>query len=171
MKSEESLEHLVDQRVLLKSAQGSVRYVGRLLNNPKAGEDMWLGIEWDEEGQGKHSGTVDGVCYFTCQFHLQSPNYPHNTKCCSFIRYGKIQVGGQSLREALVEKYRPDDMITPEEKEALAAKDKEILYVNTDKHGMKQIELVGVEKSYNWRCDVTNQYEIALEYMRISELG
>jgi len=31
------------------------------LNNPKAGNDVWLGIEWDEEGHGKHMGNVDGI--------------------------------------------------------------------------------------------------------------
>lgn len=52
---------------------------------------MWLGIEWDEEGHGKHHGTVDGVAYFSCDFHKNSPNYLNGqTNCCSFIRYGKI---------------------------------------------------------------------------------
>jgi dynactin complex subunit len=46
-----------------------------LKNNPKAGTDIWLGIEWDEEGQGKHNGTVDGVKYFECEFHRDSPNF------------------------------------------------------------------------------------------------
>jgi len=25
----------------------------------KAGNDLWLGIEWDQEGSGKHAGEVD----------------------------------------------------------------------------------------------------------------
>lgn len=57
-------EEIIGQRVLLKHQVGSVRYLGKLKNNPKAGDDLWLGIEWDEEGQGKHNGTVDGVKYF-----------------------------------------------------------------------------------------------------------
>jgi len=48
--------------VHLRTQYGSIRYVGKLINNPKAGDDIWLGIEWDEESQkGKHSGMVDGV--------------------------------------------------------------------------------------------------------------
>jgi hypothetical protein len=59
------------------------------LNNPKAGDDIWLGIEWDEEGQqGKHSGMVDGVQYFRCEFHNGGSG--GNTQCCSFIRHGKV---------------------------------------------------------------------------------
>jgi dynactin complex subunit len=41
---------LIGQRVTLRSQVGSIRYLGKLKNNPKAGEDLWVGIEWDEEG-------------------------------------------------------------------------------------------------------------------------
>jgi dynactin complex subunit len=34
--------------------------MGKLIGNAKAGEDMWLGIEWDDEGTGTNNGTVDG---------------------------------------------------------------------------------------------------------------
>lgn len=135
--SDPAFVHLLGQRVVLKAAVGSIKYVGKLLNNPKAGDDIWLGIEWDEEGQGKHNGTVDGVAYFSPDFHLTSPKYPH-TASCSFIRHGKIQIGGQTFREALIERYRPDDVMTEGEKEAVKQADEE-LYVNTDKKGMKKI--------------------------------
>ena len=61
------------------------------------------------------------------------------THCGSFVRHGKIAIGGQTLREALIEKYRPDDMMTAEEKERLKKAESEELYVNTDKSGMKKI--------------------------------
>lgn len=99
------------QRVFLRTIFGSIKYAGQLLNNPKAGSDIWLGIEWDEEGQGKHAGSVDGVTYFKCEFHLNSPQYEmQQTNCCSFIRHGKIQIGGCTFQEAIIEKYRPDDL-------------------------------------------------------------
>jgi dynactin complex subunit len=127
----------------MKQILGSIKYVGKLINNPKAGDDIWLGIEWDEEGQGKHNGTVDGYKYFECDFHRLSPNFPEHTNCCSFIRYGKIPMGGQTFREALIEKYRPDDLMNDEEKEKLRKVEMEELYVNTDKRGMKKIEVLG----------------------------
>ena len=96
----------------MRAQYGSIRYAGKLLNNPKAGDDIWLGIEWDEEGQkGKHSGVVDGLRYFSCEFHTKSI-LGEDTQCCSFIRHGKIQIGGVTLREAIIEKYQPDDMIS-----------------------------------------------------------
>jgi len=41
---------LLGKRVELRGKMGSIRYFGKLRNNPKAGEDLWLGIEWDEMG-------------------------------------------------------------------------------------------------------------------------
>lgn len=38
----------------MKANQGSIRYVGKLIGNAKAGDDIWLGIEWDQEGAGRH---------------------------------------------------------------------------------------------------------------------
>ena len=62
-------ESLIGQRVELRGKIGSIRYFGKLRNNPKAGDSLWLGIEWDQAGAGKHNGTVDGETYFTCEFH------------------------------------------------------------------------------------------------------
>jgi dynactin complex subunit len=53
-------EDVIGQRVESQGKFGSIRFLGKLINNPRAGEDLWLGIEWDEEGSGKHNGTVDG---------------------------------------------------------------------------------------------------------------
>jgi hypothetical protein len=36
---------------------------------------------------------------------------------------------------------------------------------------MKKIEVLGQQKSYGWRSEVKNNFEIALESMRISDLG
>ena len=60
------LPDVIGHRVEQRGKLGSIRFIGKLINNPKAGEDLWLGIEWDEAGAGKHMGTVDGVKYFEC---------------------------------------------------------------------------------------------------------
>jgi len=65
-------------------------------------------------------GTVDEVKYFECEFHKNSPKYSlGESNCCSFIRYGKIQIGGTTFKEALIERYRPDDILSQDEKERL----------------------------------------------------
>jgi hypothetical protein len=61
--------------------------------------------------------------------------------------------------------------MTEEEKERIKEVEEQDLYVNTDKKGMKKIEILGQEKSYGWRSDIRQNYEIALEMLRISDLG
>lgn len=41
----------------------------------------------------------------------------------------------------------------------------------TKKGGQKKIEILGVEKSYQWRADISNSRDIALEEFKISKLG
>ena len=75
IKNTNQQEHYLYQDAGFKSLQhvGSIRYVGKIFNNPKAGDFIWIGVEWDFEaihgGPGKHQGIVDGVKYFDCEFH------------------------------------------------------------------------------------------------------
>lgn len=66
-----------------------------------------------------------------------------NTQCCSFVRYGKIQIDGVDIRSAIIEKYRPEDVMTEEEKQKLKEVENEDIYVNTDMKGRKKIEVLG----------------------------
>ena len=80
--------------------------MGKILNNPKAGDAIWISIEWDfdaaQGGPGKHQGTVDGVKYFEPQFHNLSEAYlKGESQCCSFVRHGKVTIGGVSIVEAI----------------------------------------------------------------------
>ena len=133
---------VIGQRVWQSGKFGTVRFLGKLIGNPKAGDDLWLGIEWDDEGDiitGKHNGTVDGVKYF-------EPVFSKSPTCCSFIRHGKIKIGGINFEEAIMMKYKPDDMLTDEELKAKKQREESNLYVNTNKKGgMKKIEILGVE--------------------------
>lgn len=70
-----------------------------------------------------------------------------------------------------MEKYRPDDLMTDEEKEKLKKNEQEEIYVNTDMKGRKKIELVGSDQSYLWRSEIRGNYEIALESFKISSIG
>ena len=162
----------IGQRVELKGKFGSIRYLGKLFNNPKAGDDLWLGIEWDEEGSGKHNGTVDGHKYFDCEFHVKSPAFQKGeSKSCSFIRFGKIPIGGVSLSEAVLKKYKPESMMTDEELDEQRKNELAEMYLNTTSGGIQKIEVLGMDKAYKWRADVQNIRDIALEKQRISSVG
>jgi hypothetical protein len=110
---------------------------------------------------------VDDHTYFVPQL-----NYNPERPSCSFIRFGKIKIGGIDFKDALMQKYKPDTMMSDEEKKLQWDKFQADLYVNTNKKGgMKRIEIVGIEQSYEWRADVSNSRDIALEDMKISSLG
>ena len=112
IKNKNPTEHLLYQDAGIKHNQhcGSIRYVGKLINNPKAGDSIWIGVEWDLEahqgGPGKHQGVVDGVKYFDCEFHNTSPAYLEGkSQTCGFLRHGKVAIGGISFEKALADQY------------------------------------------------------------------
>ena len=47
------------------------------------------------------------------------------------------------VRSAIIEKYRPEDAMTEEEREKLRKAEDEEIYVNTDMKGRKKIEVLG----------------------------
>ena len=76
--------------------------MGKILNNPKAGDSIWIGVEWDLEshqgGPGTHQGVVNGIKYFEPLFHKNTPLYlAGESKCCSFVRHGKVTIGGITI--------------------------------------------------------------------------
>ncbi|KAG0372230.1 hypothetical protein BGX24_000531 [Mortierella sp. AD032] len=84
------------QRIELEYSRGTVRFLGAV--PPTKGE--WIGVEWDTEERGKHSGEHNGTHYFTCvipgtgSFTRPSPN---------------IKVG-QTLLEILNERYVDEEL-------------------------------------------------------------
>lgn len=75
------------------------------------------------------------------------------------------------MREAIIEKYRPLEIMTDSEIKAMSKTEEEILYVNTNMRGMKKIEVLGQDQATQWRSDVRSLYEIALESLKISDIG
>ena len=69
-----------------------------------------------------------------------------------------------------MDKYKPDDLMTEEEKVMIRKKEEAELYVQTQS-GIAQIELFGVEKARKMASNVKNQRDIMLGNMRISSLG
>lgn len=76
--------------------RGVIRYVGTL---PNRGSETWIGIEWDDIKRGKHSGTIDGICYFK----TAQPG------AGSFLKARKLGFGGRThLMQAVTKRYIAD---------------------------------------------------------------
>jgi hypothetical protein len=93
------LEHkdeLIGRKVLFNNSSGIVRYFGELVHPGKLASsvgELWIGMEWEDYGRGKHDGTVSGHKYFEC---------PANQG--SMIKYEKIEFGYR-LEIALFKRY------------------------------------------------------------------
>lgn len=73
-----------------QQSRGTVMYVGTV--PPTSG--LWLGVDWDDESRGKHSGCHEGVSYFKARTLTSG----------SFIRPTKVSAG-IGLIQALSDKY------------------------------------------------------------------
>lgn len=73
----------VGMRIQHHGSRGVVRYVGNLRGRD---DQTWVGVEWDDASRGKHSGSVDGVSYFTTKERGSG----------SFIKASKLGNGGRT---------------------------------------------------------------------------
>src|SRR4051794_35383511 len=94
--AEDSSFHL-GQRLSFDGALCTVRYYGTLPGT----KGIWLGVEWDDVGRGKHDGTYEGRRYFHC---LSSA-----PKSGSFIRPSRTPDPRRSFLDALRFKYVAED--------------------------------------------------------------
>jgi len=97
IKQEQANELFLNRRVELNEHTGTIRYVGKLIHNKKD-DDIWIGIEWDDETRGKHNGMVEGVEYFKTS---------HPT-AGSLVKFNKVNFGG-SFIDAVKFKYNFDN--------------------------------------------------------------
>ncbi|PVU94297.1 hypothetical protein BB561_002644 [Smittium simulii] len=87
------MDYYIGQRVrILSKGTGTIRYTGFL---PKK-EGQWLGIEWDDPTQGKHSGTFENKKYFEV-------NRIENS--ASFINTNSKIIVGVSILQAAKNRY------------------------------------------------------------------
>ena len=83
-----------------------------------------------------------------------------------------MAIGGISLEQAILDQYKPDEGKDEETKAKEREDELKDLVVSTNKRGgMKKIEIVGIDKSYNWRQDISRSRDITLQFRKISELG
>ena len=112
-------------RQFVDGACCTVRYVGPLAG--KDAEAVYVGVEWDDGGRGKHDGLVEGQRYFQCR--------PDGSG--SFFKLKALRARstdkGLTLDEALVEKYETRTAVEEQH------------YVMTTKAAALKIEMVGME--------------------------
>lgn len=57
------MEFYIGRRLSFEGQLCTVRYVGGV----EGTKGQWLGVEWDDDSRGKHSGAYNGIKYFNCE--------------------------------------------------------------------------------------------------------
>jgi hypothetical protein len=81
------------KRLSYGGALGTVRYYGPLTGT----KGSWIGVEWDDEGRGKHDGTYEGQRIFSCLSKSKT--------IASFVRPTRPANSPRTFLEALHFKY------------------------------------------------------------------
>ena len=67
------------------------------------------------------------------------------------------------MQQAITQQYKSEDDLGEEEKKGQREKELENCVVMTGKKGTaKQIEILGMDQSYNWRSDISKSRDITL---------
>lgn len=82
----------VNERIQHSGQRGTVRYIGMLEGR---GEQIWLGIEWDNPERGRHDGMVGGRQYFKTR----------KKSAGTFLKVEKLEQRGVYLMESVWKRY------------------------------------------------------------------
>jgi hypothetical protein len=135
-------------RICFKGAYGTVRWNGIIQGK----EGNWIGIEWDDQSKGKHSGEFEGVSYFKTRF----PN--HGSFVKESVVFSECSPA-VSLEFAILNKYADRNELDLTE-----------TYAFTGQNRKKPIELVGTEKIISKQEKVDMLKEIALQGCLVGEI-
>jgi len=150
MKAESSNESfIIGQRVhsLNDSRRvGTVKYVGDV----EGYSGTWIGVDWDQDGDGKHNGSVNGVFYFNGR----------SQSSASFVRSQNLS-RGITLLQALELRYR-----------TISTKDEEDeMYVLSAGNRRVSIQLLGGDKIQDKLSRFEELTSASLSYLGVSSLG
>ncbi|KAL4483876.1 hypothetical protein ABPG72_006251 [Tetrahymena utriculariae] len=88
----------LNRRVECQSFYGTIKYSGPLIHEgrPANSENqLWFGVEWDDETRGRHNGTVKGTQYFVTK---------DNKNSGTLVKYEKVSIGIDIL-DGILAKY------------------------------------------------------------------
>eukprot|EP00741_Cyanophora_paradoxa_P000884 tig00000448_g854.t1 len=146
----------VGRRVVFQGSRATVRWAGALPGKDAA--ELWVGVEWDEEGRGKHDGTY-------------APSGDRLFKCApgqgSFLKADKVETGVTVL-SALNDRYCDVDAV-PDSAAAGGAEGD--LYVYSAKSKRVPIQLVGMQKVAQKQSRLDQLAKVSLRDANVGDVG
>ncbi|VVA94930.1 unnamed protein product [Arabis nemorensis] len=125
---------------------GTVKYVGGV----EGYSGTWIGVDWDQDGDGKHDGSVNGVFYFNGR----------SQSSASFVRSQNLS-RGITLLQALDLRYRTTSTKDEEDE----------MYVLSAKNKRVSIQLLGGDKIQDKLSHFEELTSASLSYLGVSSLG
>ncbi|CAI9117145.1 OLC1v1018487C1 [Oldenlandia corymbosa var. corymbosa] len=125
---------------------GTVKYMGPLEGH----SGIWVGVDWDNDGDGKHDGSHNGFRYFQAR----------GPKTGSFVRPGKLS-SGITLLEALELRYKSTS--TKEEEDEM--------YVLSATNRRVSVEILGREKIQSMVSNFEDMTGASLAFLGVSSPG
>lgn len=162
-------EELLNKRIELNNYSGWVRFCGELKGKHKKDNEIWIGVDWDDESRGKHKGTVDDIQYFSCEKKIKDiEDNKDSGNSGSLIKASKANFG-QSFLEAINFKYCFDEYADEFSKFVNDSSAKE-LFIESGKKKI-EIEFVGINKTSNKFANYSQIAYIDLPYSNISSFN
>ncbi|CAH8359323.1 unnamed protein product [Eruca vesicaria subsp. sativa] len=125
---------------------GTVKYIGGV----EGYSGTWIGVDWDNDGDGKHNGTVKDVFYFNGRSQTSA----------SFARSEKLS-SGITLLQALELRYQTTSTKDEEDE----------MYVLSAKNKRVSIQLLGGDKIQDKLSRLDELTSASLPFLGVSSLG
>jgi hypothetical protein len=150
----------------VEGAHATVSWIGCL---PDKGEQVWVGVDFDDAKRGKHDGSRDGVQYFSARTKTSG----------SFVKIEKLD-RGVSLAAALAQKFdgqdADDEMVfldykTGRTKEVLFVGKEQVIEHQSKQELLEQVKLVDAGVSWCGDLEYPALNKLAVEQSLIGNWG
>ncbi|CAD8054213.1 unnamed protein product [Paramecium sonneborni] len=184
----------MNKRIVYQGEKATVKYEGPLMHENK-GDEIWLGVEWDQVERGRHNGTVQGYSYFKTTDGANSGSLLKKEKVsfgnrlweALFLKYFK-EIPPQLLQEMAVQEQVKDEflqehqdltniqdekskMITLINQKQVKIEFDDTAFFETMKKRKKMVEFYGFDEIYKKLNNLETLQELSLESQNVSTIG
>ncbi|CAD8138498.1 unnamed protein product [Paramecium pentaurelia] len=184
----------MNKRIVYQGEKATIKYEGPLMHENK-GDEIWLGVEWDQVDRGRHNGTVQGYTYFTTIDGCNSGSLLKKEKVsfgnrlweALFLKYFKeippllfqgMQVQDQIKDEFLLEhqdltnhQVEKSQIITLINQKQVKIEFDDTAFFETMKKKKKMVEFYGFDEIYKKLNNLETLQELSLESQNVSTIG
>lgn len=186
-------ENPLYHRVEYQNCFGTVKYCGKLQHTAEKNDQIWLGVEWDDETRGKHNGTVENFVYFQTKNNKNSGSLLKVERAnfgieildgiiSKYFKEDPLTIKEQLLQEFAImdnfsdnqkaeEESKTSEMLVKKEKGPISVEYDEDAYFETIRKHKKKVEFVGFDRIWKKINNLKEIQEISLQELHISAIS